>query len=91
SVANRVYDGTADALDLLTLGTLVGVVADDIADVTIDETGILAEFADKNAGNGKPVTVSGYGLSGDEASNYTVKDPTGLTATITPKELTVDG
>jgi hypothetical protein len=41
-------------------------------------------FADPNAGNGKPVTVSGYTLSGPDAGNYTLVEPSGLTASITP-------
>ncbi len=51
-------------------------------------------FSDKNAANGKTVTVSGTTLLDTAtglASNYTVSNPTGLTASITAKALTVTG
>jgi hypothetical protein len=35
-------------------------------------------------GNGKSVTVSGFTLGGADAANYTVVQPAGLTAAITP-------
>ena len=31
-----------------------------------------ASFADKNVGNGKPVSVSGIAISGADAGNYTL-------------------
>ena len=48
-------------------------------------------FADKNVGTAKPVTVTGYSLSGADAGNYTLVQPTGLTANITPLDLQVTG
>jgi len=46
-------------------------------------------FADKHAGTFKPVTVSGKTLTGAQAGNYTLTQPAGLTASITPLPLTV--
>ena len=46
-------------------------------------------FADKHAANGKLVTVSGKTLTGASAGNYTLTQPVGLTANITPLPLTV--
>src|SRR5206468_5488950 len=46
-------------------------------------------FADNTAANGKPVTVLGVTLSGTDAGNYTVSQPSGLTANITPRPITV--
>src|SRR5207248_2953537 len=40
---------------------------------------------------GKAVTASGFTLSGTSAGNYTLTQPTGLTASITAKPLTVTG
>jgi hypothetical protein len=40
-------------------------------------------------GTNKPVTVSGFTLSGADATNYNVVQPTGLTANVTPAALTV--
>jgi len=42
----------------------------------------LASFANKNVGNGKAVTVSGVTLSGGDAGNYSVSQPSGLMADI---------
>ena len=52
---------------------------------------VAAVFSDKNVGTGKTVTVSGYTLSGADASNYTLVEPTGLTANITPASLAITG
>src|SRR5207237_10761101 len=43
------------------------------------------------AGPGKAVTVSGYTLSGADAGNYTLVQPTGLTANITAASLAISG
>ncbi|WP_193317461.1 YDG domain-containing protein [Janthinobacterium violaceinigrum] len=84
---NKVYDGNAVAL--LTGGSLSGLVGDE----TLAIGGQTAAFNDKNAGSAKAVTVSGTTLldGSGSASNYTVSNPTGLTASITPKALTVTG
>jgi len=39
-----------------------------------------ARFADKNAASGKTVTVTGMGLSGSDAANYTLASGTGSTS-----------
>ncbi len=84
---DKVYDGTILAtLDTSGAG-LVGVVGLD--DVNLDDSGAGGLFADKNAGNGKPVTVSGFALSGADAGNYSLAQPSGLSADIVPKGLTV--
>ena len=46
-------------------------------------------FADKHAGTNKPVTVTGLTLGGAAAANYSLTQPAGLIATITPLPLTV--
>src|SRR5207249_2336168 len=60
-------------------------------DVSINHSGYSASFATKTVGNGKAVTVIGVTLSGGDAGNYTVSQPTGLTANITAKNLTING
>ncbi|MGK5011526.1 YDG domain-containing protein [Janthinobacterium sp. MDB2-8] len=85
---NKVYDGNAQAS--LSGGALSGLVAGE----TLGIGGQSAVFSDKNAANGKAVTVSGTSLvdsANGLASNYTVSNPTGLTASITAKALTVTG
>ena len=46
-------------------------------------------FADKHAANNKPVTVSGITLGGAQADNYTLTQPAGLTADVTPLPITL--
>ncbi|MFZ4876640.1 beta strand repeat-containing protein [Janthinobacterium sp. Mn2066] len=84
---NKVYDGNAVAQ--LMGGSLIGLVGSE----TLSIGGQVASFSDKNAGNAKTVTVSGTTLldGSGSASNYSVSNPTGLTASITPKALTVIG
>jgi YDG domain/MBG domain (YGX type)/Secretion system C-terminal sorting domain/The GLUG motif len=74
---NKVYDGTATAT--LTGGTLSGVVSGDV--VTLSPG--IGLFDNKNAGSGKAVTCSGYTITGTDAGNYSLTQPTGLTADIT--------
>lgn len=79
SAANKVYDGTTAA----TLNGTASVTAllGDVVSVSGSGNGA---FADANVGNGKSVAVTGFTLSGADAGNYTVVQPTGLTAAITP-------
>ena len=52
--------------------------------------GATGAFADKTVGIGKTVQVSGLTISGRDAPNYTLTQPT-TTANITPVGLTVTG
>ncbi|NDF13684.1 MAG: hypothetical protein EB060_12830, partial [Proteobacteria bacterium] len=45
-------------------------------------------FADKNAGTSKVVTATGFALAGADGGNYSLAQPAGLTATITPRPVT---
>ena len=89
SAVNKVYNGTTSAN--VSGGAISGLVGSE----TVGVTGLTASFADQNAGIGKTVTVTGSTLvnggNGGVAANYTITNPTGLTATITPKALTVSG
>lgn len=82
---DKVYDGSRDAT--LT-GSLNGVLAGD--SVSLD--GATGLFADKNAGAGKTVTVSGAALGGADAGNYRLDAPTAaLRASITPRQIAASG
>ncbi|MDY0745958.1 YDG domain-containing protein [Paucibacter sp. R3-3] len=83
---NKVYDATLGA----TLGgtASLGSFAGDL--VSVSGTG-SAQFTDKNVGTGKTVTVSGLSLTGADAGNYTLVQPTGLKANITPATLQIGG
>src|SRR4029078_6263584 len=48
-----------------------------------------AAFTDKNAGNGKTVTVSGISLGGADAGNYVFATSTTTTADITKRSLSI--
>jgi hypothetical protein len=78
SVANKVYDGTRVAT--LTGGSLSGVIAGD--SVSLNQSGT---FNSKNAANGIAITATDT-LSG-ALGNYTLVEPTGLNADITPAKL----
>ncbi|HVI57155.1 MAG TPA: YDG domain-containing protein [Luteibacter sp.] len=88
--SNKVYDGgTADTI--VTGGAkLFGVIQPDSGHVQLDTSGIFGNFADANVANGIAVTVGGYALTGDKAHNYALVAPSGLSADITPKTLTID-
>jgi trimeric autotransporter adhesin len=87
SGVSRVYDATNTAAVTGT-ATLSGVVNGDA--ITLGGTPIYT-FANKTVATNKTITVSGYAISGVKASNYTLTQPTGLSASITTKSLTVTG
>ncbi len=76
-VEDKVYDGTIDAT--MSSYQLTGKIAGD----NLSLAGAAA-FADKNAGQGKAVTVSGISLTGADAGNYKLQN-TSLTTTGTIK------
>src|SRR5690348_6742016 len=82
----KVYDRTTGATVSFTGASLVGVVSPDV--VTLDSSAYSANFATAAAGTAKPVTVSGVALSGAAAGNYSVAQPTGLTASIGQRNVT---
>ena len=84
---NRIYDGTTAATLTTTGYAFNGAIAGDT--VILDPSSYSALFANRNVGVGKGVTVAGLGLSGGDAGNYLLAQPTGLTATITPRPITI--
>ena len=78
---NKVYDGKTDAA--ATGAVVISGVADG------DDVSVVAgtaAFADANAGTGKTVTFSGYGLTGDRAKNYALSaQPASVKADIAAK------
>ncbi len=82
AVDSKSYDGTAAAT--IRSGNLNGVMTGDSAKVKIAESSITGTFSDQYAGTDKAVTAeSSFTLAGEEAKNYTLMQPTGLTGTIT--------
>jgi filamentous hemagglutinin family protein len=79
---NKTYDGSNAATVNFTDDRVTG----DVLEYTS-----TASFADKNAGNGKTVTVSGITLSGDDAGNYALASTTGTTSADIAKRTLVVG
>src|SRR5205823_3052535 len=81
-----------DATTTATLNTssaaLAGVLGSDV--VALVSGGATGSFATKAVGTGKTVTVSGVTISGTDADNYALMQPT-TTANITAATLTVTG
>src|SRR5690606_21090891 len=86
TASNKIYDATITA----TLGgsaTVAGLGSDDVF-----VTGIgSGQFADKNVGTGKTITVSGNTLGGIDAGNYNLVQQSGLSAAISKADLLVSG
>jgi gliding motility-associated-like protein len=80
--ASKVYDGNTNAI---ITGTLTGIVGSE--DVNLSGTGV---FADKNVNNNIAVT-SNSTLTGTAISNYTLSQPVGLVANITPVSISING
>src|SRR5207253_1986713 len=78
---NKVYDGTANATVTLSDNRIGG------DSLTTSYT--AAAFNDKNVGTGKPITVSGLGLAGGDAANYTFNPTANASANITAFALTI--
>ena len=89
SADDKIYDGT-DKASYTGTASLDGVIGSD-RDNLILVMG-TASFADKDVGEGKTVTFSGFILvPGGASGNYTLEQPPDGTADITEKELTIDG
>ena len=84
SASDRVYNGLTSVA--VTGGSLVGVESGDTVTLGGTATGTVVSAA---VGTGKAVTVAGYSLSGGDALNYSVTQPTGVTVAITAKALTI--
>lgn len=79
---NKVYDGLDTAA--VTLGD------DRVIGDQLSASFTSSRFTDKNAGNGKGVTVSGLALSGTDAGNYSLGSTSAAaSANITPRTLNV--
>jgi hypothetical protein len=89
TVSSKTYDGNNSATLNTTNAALSGVVPGDT--VTLNSGGATGVFPTKSVGTGLAVTVSGFTISGAGAGNYVLAQPTGLTASINAKGLTIGG
>jgi hypothetical protein len=88
--ATKVYDGNVNFGDThidITGATPVGKVGSD--DVSIIKTGATGSFGSKDVQSGN-ITFVGFTISGDDAGNYTLTQPT-VAAEITKKNITITG
>jgi hypothetical protein len=86
TAANKTYDALVAAA---ISGGAISAIGGDT--VVLDVSGRTGVFGDKNVGTSKAVTVTGYTISGTDAANYTLVQPTGVTADITPLTLSITG
>src|SRR5262249_32045815 len=86
TAADKVYDATTTATINAGSATLTGVLSGDT--VTLAAASAAGRFVTKTAGPGKVVNVAGLSLSGADASNYALTQPS-TTASITQAGLTV--
>jgi hypothetical protein len=82
---NKVYDGTLTAILDTQAAVLTGVFGND----NVSVSSITGTFLTKDVGTNKPIDASTSVLSGADAYDYTLVQPTGLSANITPRSLTV--
>ncbi len=87
-VNSRTYNRTTSATLNTSSTALTGLFSGDA--VTINSSGASATFTSRNAGTAIPVTTTGFTLSGTDAGNYTLTQPTG-TGTITQAPLNITG
>lgn len=83
TAGDKIYDGNATAT--IVTRPVTGVVTGD----EVTAVGGTAAFGNKNVGNGKTVSGSGFSLTGADAGNYTFNTTSSTTANITRKALTV--
>ena len=74
TASNKAYDGTTAATLNTAAATLVGAFPGDV--VTLNTAGAVGTFAAAGPGNNLTVTVSGLTLSGPQAGNYALTQPT---------------
>ena len=88
TASNKVYDGLANASLNLSGAGFTGIVGGDQLTVA----GASGAFGNKNAGNGKTVTISSLALGGEDAGNYTLTNTSATTAaTIEKRSVSVGG
>jgi len=80
TASDKPWDGNTTATLDVSGATLVGVVSGD--DVDLDTSSAVGAFVDAAVGSGKTVNITGLTLTGDDAGNYTLTQPT-TTASIT--------
>ncbi|RJF96382.1 YDG domain-containing protein [Sphingomonas cavernae] len=81
---DKIYDGTT-AATLDGSASLIGVLSGDT--VLLNASGSTASFLQSNVGTDLRVNIGGYSIAGPQAGNYSLSQPSGLTADINPRPL----
>ncbi|WP_395064491.1 YDG domain-containing protein, partial [Flavobacterium sp.] len=89
SVSNKQYD-TNNSASIVGTPTLLGLLTIDLTAVSLGGSP-TATFGNSTVGTGKLVTISGYSISGLASGNYLLTQPSGITANITTKLLSIVG
>jgi hypothetical protein len=84
---NKVYDG-ATAATVSGTAALEGVLAADTDLVTLGGAPSYS-FDAAGVGAGRTITASGFTLGGASSGNYSLDQPSGLSADITPKSISI--
>ena len=86
TVSHKEYDATNIGTVVTSGSMLSGVIGLDA--VTLG-TAAMGIFDTKHIGTAKHVTITGFTLSGTDALNYELSQPTGVTADVTAKDISV--
>lgn len=81
SIQDKQYDGRVNAT-INGIGTLDGLISQDMGLVTIESNSAIASFSDASIGINKLVTITGFLLNGSPSINYDLIQPSGFTASI---------
>ena len=82
---NTVYNGTLAANVDTQAQVLTGVFGSD----NVQVSSITGAYLTDGVGTNKPIVTNAFVLSGTNAADYVLVQPTGLSASITPRSLTV--
>ncbi|HKW31115.1 MAG TPA: YDG domain-containing protein, partial [Verrucomicrobiae bacterium] len=89
SANNKPYDGTTTATLSSNNVVLAGVSPADAGNVWLSTNGYVANFTSAGVGTNLAVMVGGLSLAGSAAGNYSLSQPTNLTANITAVGVTI--
>ena len=88
TAVNKIYNGLTTAQLNTTKVVLTGLISGDKVTLTKPRTGL---FNDKTVGNDKAVITNGFIINGTDSGNYSLEQPTYVTANITPRQLNILG
>lgn len=91
TVTPKVYDQTTAATPNFSAAVINTLLASDAGQVSISNTGYVANFNNKNFGTNKTVTITGVTLTGARSSNYNLTAQPTATGNITKKDITISG